>query len=261
MLIIVIFLYRKKENYDGRISNVTSDNGCANMCSSIYGCTGFAYDSNTNKCYLSKFPITAPPMPALYSNEYNTSNMYCNKSLPILSDTSINNDLYVDNSIYDCYTKNAVELGKFYYDFQGPKKVITFNDVYSMKKEPYKIQNLDWDNITDKIDLQFDKDYNLIYDPKAIKFIADQSHEHIGDYVNAGKCKTETSLDKCLSDCKNSSVCDGVEYSTNYRNYNNVCCPKRNIKKVITRRPDAINGIYYTKSIEKDNSDKNTIII
>jgi hypothetical protein len=87
ILLVILFLFKnKKENYDARISNVNNIEKCANICSSIYGCSGFAYNSSNNKCYVSKYPITSPPIPSLYSNEFQKTNTYCNKALPIISD-------------------------------------------------------------------------------------------------------------------------------------------------------------------------------
>ena len=72
-----INLINKTEKYDGRIS-VSNYYDCGDICSKTIGCAGFAYNDN-NKCYISKTPINPLPLPALYSNEYKTTNTYCNK--------------------------------------------------------------------------------------------------------------------------------------------------------------------------------------
>jgi hypothetical protein len=260
IVLIILFLFKnKKENYDARISNVDNIEKCANICSSIYGCGGFAYNSNNNKCYVSKYPLASPSIPSLYSNEFQKSNIYCNKALPIISDISINNDLYVDNKVYNCYTQNAQDLGKKYYDFGKPEKQIYFNDLYGIKSEPYNIQKLEWP--TEQVDLKFDDKFNLYYDTKDIYYEADNMNEYLGTYLNPGMCKTDIDQHKCLKDCTLNADCIGVEYNPTYKTYRNVCCPKSKIEKIIPRREDKLSGTFYTKQVNLKDNTKNNIII
>lgn len=254
LIFCIIFLFNKKninnkEHYDARISDVDSYEKCANMCSSVYGCSGFAYNPSIYKCYLSKYPLTAPPIPSIFSNEYESENVYCNKALPITSDISINNDLYVDNKIYDCYRKKAELIGKKYIDINSKEKPIQFNDIVDLKSDSYPIQNLNWPK--DNKDIKFDNKFNILYDESDIYYDIDRINEHVGTYLNPGMCKTDISLDKCLQDCTNNSDCVGVEYNVDFKKYENVCCPKSKIEKTIKRRPIAKNGSFYIKKVSQ----------
>lgn len=261
-LIFFIFILNKKkhENYDARISDVSFLAKCGNMCSSVYGCGGFAYNKTDEKCYLSKYPITSPPLPSLYYGEFQKDNIYCNKMFPINSDYSINNDMYVDNKVYDCYTKDAEYIGKKYFDTNAIEKTIYMNDIYSIKSSPYNISTLKWP--TEKKDIQFDSKMNIMYDVKEIGYEGDQLNEYNGEYLNPSQCKTDTSLSDCLNLCTNNPDCVGVEYNTSFKNFKNVCCPKSTIGEKIRRRKNNENGIFYTKILfDRDNLNKNNIII
>jgi len=252
LIFCIIFLINKrkyKEHYDARVSDVDSYEKCANMCSSVYGCGGFAYNPSIYKCYLSKYPLTAPPIPSMFSNEYQSENIYCNKALPIISDASINSDLYVDNKIYDCYKNKAELIGKKYIDINSKERPIQFNDIQGLKSDPYPIQNLNWPKTN--YDIKFDNKLNILYDTQDITYDMDRVHEHVGTYLNPGMCKTDTSLDKCLQDCTNNPDCSGVEYNVDFKNYENVCCPKSKIEKTIKRRPTAKNGTFYIKKVSQ----------
>jgi hypothetical protein len=260
IILVILFLFKnKRENYDARISNVDNIEKCANMCSSVYGCGGFAYNTNDNKCYLSKFPLASPVVPSLYSNEFTKSNVYCNKSLPILSSEPINEDLYVDNKVYDCYVREAEDLGKKYYDFNKPGKQIYFNDLYGLKSEPYNIQKLEWP--MKQVDLKFDDKFNLYYDTKDIVYEADNMNEYIGTYLNPSMCQTDINQNKCLKDCTLNADCIGVEYNPVYKIYKNVCCPKSKIEKIIPRSEEKLAGTFYMKQLNLKDDTKNNIII
>ena len=263
-LILLIIIFNKKvkhtENYDARVSDTDNLAKCGNMCSSVYGCGGFAHNKSLEKCYLSKFPITSPPIPSLYSGEYKGENVYCNKMFPINSDYSINNDMYVDNKVYDCYTKNAEDLGTKYLDFGSNEKNISKNDVYSLKSDPYELQYLEWPDT--RKDINFDKDLIIMYDESKIIYEGDQDNEYKGEYLYPSKCKTDIKLDKCLKDCTQTSKCVAVEYNPKFKEYKNVCCLKSTIGDKIKRRATAESGTMYIKKISNFNdSNKNNIII
>jgi hypothetical protein len=264
LIIIIIFLnnkkeHNKKEHYDARISDVTDIDRCANICSSVYGCGGFAFDPNNKKCYISKYPLTVPPIPAQFSDGYNRNYTYCNKALPILSDVSINNDLYVDNKIYDCFTNKAESVGKKYFDIGKKGTDIQTNDVYGIKSDSYKIQQITWP--TSQTDIKFDDKLNYIYENNEVVYEADNQNEHLGLYLNPSMCLTDTDLNKCLKDCTNNRICEGVEYNVKYKNYENVCCPKSKIQKIIKRRPVTKYGTYYSKTLNYPTNEKNVIVI
>ena len=266
LLIIVIFIFynklnkiNNKEHYDARISNTLNIEKCANMCSSVFGCGSFSFNQNLQKCYLSKFPITSPPLPAVFSSEYVPENTYCNKMLPIISDYSINNDMYVDNKIYDCYNNKAEYLGKKYYDFSKKEQPIMFNDIYSLKSYDYTLQYLNWPS--NKVDTQFDDKLNILYEENQIMYDGDYINEHNGEYLNPGMCKTDMSVTECLKTCTGNSSCEGVEFNPSFKKYKNVCCPKTKIKEIIKRRPNAEHGIYYGKRVNFINNNKNNVLL
>ena len=263
LILVIIFINSKVKNtekYDARISNVDSIAKCGNMCSSVYGCGGFAVNKGLEKCYLSKFPVTSPPIPSLYSGEYKDDNIYCNKMFPINSDYSVNNDMYVDNKVYDCYTKKAEELGTKYLDIGSNEKNISKNDVYSLKSKPYELQYLEWPDT--RKDVSFDNDLNIMYDESKIIYEAEQDNEYNGEYLYPSKCKTDVKLDKCLKECTQNSKCIGIEYNPNFQNFKNVCCLKSTFGYKIKRRPDAESGMFYIKKISNSNNpNKNNIIV
>ena len=111
LLIILIFLYRyKKEHYDTKLDKIKFTT-CANTCSRIYGCAGFAHNEKNNTCYFNHLLINNPPMPAIYSGEHKSDDVICNKLFPILNDYDASNDMLRDNLTYSCVTKNNEDLG------------------------------------------------------------------------------------------------------------------------------------------------------
>ena len=86
LFIILIYIYKyKKEHYDTKLDKIKFTT-CANTCSRIYGCAGFAHNDKNKTCYFSHLLLNNPPMPAIFSGEYNSDDVICNKLTPILSE-------------------------------------------------------------------------------------------------------------------------------------------------------------------------------
>jgi hypothetical protein len=118
LFIIVYNLNKKTELYDVMIDQTTSLGKCGNICSSIYGCAGFATSDDGKQCWISKLPLTSPPIPAKYMSNFDETNIHCNKLRPITSDFGMSPDVYTENKVYDCYTgEKANDLGRKYIDF------------------------------------------------------------------------------------------------------------------------------------------------
>jgi len=258
LLLINIFIYykfrNKIETYDGKIAGIESINRCAALCSSVLGASGFAYDADTLNCYISKYPITSPPIPSPYSSEYEPNNIYCNKFRPILSTQGLDSSAYVDNRVYNCYTKDAQDLGLKYIT-EADTQNITNEKINQLQSDPYDMQEYDFGtNLRGPLtDINIDSRNNIQYSLNNISF-QENSDEFLGEYLNPSVCKTNTDKKICLQNCANNSNCKGVEYNESYldekkNQYKQLCCPKTNILKQIPRRPIYANGKFYIKNI------------
>ena len=245
ILIIIIFILRnlinKTEKYDGRIS-VSNYYDCGDICSKTIGCAGFAYNDN-NKCYISKTPINPLPLPALYSNEYKTTNTYCNKFMPIQTDFSISTDMFAENRMYTCYKDRNNFLGDFFFNNNNIIDLKDKNRSY-LKAEPYELKRLNWNDITDKYDINSDTTYTN----RTVEYISDKDNEYLGAYLNPSICYSNTSINKCKKICNNRKDCVGFEYKTKFKDDENLCCPKAVIKTVKPRTDKS--GVFYKKEIK-----------
>jgi hypothetical protein len=259
VFLINIYLYYKLKNnriekYDGRINNIESVNRCAAICSSVLGASGFAYDPTTLNCYISKYPITSPPIPSPYTSEYKFTNIYCNKFRPIVSEQGLNTDAYVDNRVYNCYTQDAKDIGLKYMTETSTQN-ITNNKINLLKSDPYNLQKYDFgENLRGPLtDIKIDSQNNIKYSLNNISF-DEKLDEYLGEYLNPSVCRTNTDKKTCLKNCAENTSCMGTEYNDSYKDeknniYKNVCCPKSNILKQIPRRFIYKNGKFYEKKI------------
>lgn len=80
--------------------------------------------------------------------------------------------------------------------------------------------------------------------------------EFLGQYLLAHQCVVNVPFYDCVQFCDNNEKCAGVEYNksivrsdgkTNHV-YENVCCPKQVIKKIIPRRDQFNRGKFYVKT-------------
>jgi len=261
LTIIIHYLHSKTksiENYDVKVNETTNIGKCGNICSSIYGCAGFAVSSDGTQCWLSKLPLTSPPIPSLYMSNFDSSNIHCNKLRPIASDFGISDDNYVENKVYDCYTgEKADDLGRKYFNFNVKPEDLSDSSFYFLKSDPYKLNTINWDKDTQ---IKVDSDFNVQVDPKKISYTQDADNEYLGKYLNSSVCQSNVSLDQCLKNCTDNSNCVGVEYLTSYNGKTNICCPKSFIKDLKPRREKYKLGSYYTKKINYANQNNKDIV-
>uniref|UniRef100_A0A6C0EE84 Apple domain-containing protein n=1 Tax=viral metagenome TaxID=1070528 RepID=A0A6C0EE84_9ZZZZ len=260
LILLIINSSNKIENYDGRISNISSYANCADICSSVYKCSGFGYDDKEKKCYISQFPIFGQPIAGLYRNEYKTSQQSCNKIRPIQNADGITDETLVMNRIYSC-ADNAIGNYEMYYFAKGkdPEKIQDPNiTIDKIKGNKYNMYDIDFPKT--KVDMNISLlSPELNKDNKKQIFIED-TNEHLGQYLYNHKCVANISKKQCMNHCAKNKDCVGFEWnpeiSTKKGTYNNICCPKRYIDIVIPRRNKFKNGLYYDKKIINDYEDK-----
>jgi len=247
ILIIIIFILHKltiikTEKYDGRIS-VSNYYDCGDLCSKILGCAGFAYNDNTSKCYVSKTPINPIPLPALYDDEYKTTNTYCNKYMPLQTDFSISTDMFAENRIYTCYKNRNDFLGDFFFN-NNQIIDMTNKDRSYLEATPYELKKLNWEDITDKYDINND----ITYTNRIIEYTEDKDNEYQGAYLNPSICYSNSSINKCKKICNDRKDCTGFEFVKEFKDNENLCCPKAIIKNIKPRTNKS--GKYYKKQIK-----------
>lgn len=283
--IIIIIIYcvtkHKVEMYDGRISGITKEL-CGKICTETFGCIGFAYDGTNSKCYISKRPILYQPGNSLYSDEYNYGHYRCNKIDPLRDDIdnidTITQDRLRRNMIYSCANeeRDMFEIYKIVNNKieKIPKTNISQdtrpNSFLTVEYEKYPLNEIIWP--TQRKDLQpqdlVSKDEEKI--KNYILFEKDDK-EYLGQYLYPHRCVENVSEEECLETCRKNIDCVGTEFNPVYiKNekgsnviYKNVCCPKRKIRDVITRRKEFENGHFYLKKepVELDKRNVYTKII
>jgi hypothetical protein len=263
LLFILIYNFNSKinkiENYDVEIEQTTSLGKCGNICSSIYGCAGFATSDDGKKCWISKLPLTSPPIPSKFMSNFDYTNIHCNKLRPITSDFGISDDNYTENKVYDCYTgEKADDLGRKYFDFNVQPEDLSDSSFYFIKSNPYKLHTINYDKDS-KITL--DSGFNVDVNPDDISYLEDTDNEYLGKYLNKSECKTNVDLNDCLQRCTSDSNCVGVEYLKEYSGNSNICCLKSKIDKKIPRREKFKLGSYYSKKNNYNPDKKNKIYI
>ena len=150
LFIILFFIYRyKKEHYDTKLNKIKFTT-CANTCSRIYGCAGFAHNDKEKTCYFSHLLLNNPPMPAIFSGEHDSDDIVCNKLFPILNDYDASNDMLRDNLTYTCVTKNNEDLGIKY--INGDEVIdFTNKDRNYINVPYYDMYKLDVNDISNKV--------------------------------------------------------------------------------------------------------------
>jgi hypothetical protein len=258
LFIIIYNLNKKVELYDVKIDQTTNLGICGNICSSIYGCAGFATTDDGKQCWISKIPLTSPPIPSKYMSNFDSTNIHCNKLRPIMSDFGISPDAYTENKVYDCYTgEKADDLGRKYIDFNKMPEDLSDSSFYFIKSEPYNLNTINFDKDTL---IKVDSDFNLTIDPNDLSYVRDDENEYLGKYLNESVCKTNVNVNECLNRCTSNPKCVGVEHIKEYDGKYNICCPKSFINKTIARREKFKLGSFYSKKYNYDNTDlKNKI--
>jgi hypothetical protein len=259
IIIFLLFLYNKPstENFDARVSDVSKEK-CGDMCTKIYGCSGFSYDKDNQKCYLSTNPIIGAPIDSMTRDENNPEFSFCNKPFPIKDE--------VDENIYQALPKNTV------YTCQDGDEGITssksiinekIDDISSKEAvvniEPYKLKPLTWPY--EKKDLDPNYVTKDDYINKMIMFDYDPYNEYQGSYLLPHKCVSNIPLFNCLTKCTIEDGCVGVEFNPSllekqpdgkFIQRKNVCCLKSSEFNKIKRTKEHENGAYYRKNLETD---------
>lgn len=129
LILLYIVFHPKKEYYDGKIKNIDIEK-CGRFCTNLYGCDGFAYDRNKKLCYLSRNPIDKHNCTSPYIDEYDESQVKCNKisSIPEYYSGILTERKRI-NMIYTCKNYDT--------DIEVAKKIV--ND---------KIENIDLKEIS-----------------------------------------------------------------------------------------------------------------
>lgn len=260
LIIILIYLKGTKiEQYDGKIANMTKKD-CGIKCTNTYECSGFAHKAN-NSCYLSKTPILSAPIDKVYASDYTPSDYRCNKLQPIyrVDDITVPETMK-RNALYNC---SESEQGEYVLELISPFKtepIYDFDDVESLDVPQYDLHPYDWPiTRNEKINTINGVNDYLVYEKS--------EDEYLGQYLYPHRCVDNIPENKCLDICKYNKDCVGVEWNpfyvksigknNVYNIYQNVCCPKKQIKTVIPRRKDFENGRFYLKTYQ-DKLNKNT---
>jgi len=174
ILILIILIFKLNitiENYDGRVTNINEIEKCANICSSIYGVSAFAYDINGN-CYISKKSLSRPPIQIHpYHKNFKPSDIICNKINFIRSEKDLTDkNNVISNRLYNCYINNSVSNdgnSELYY-FEKGKKALKINreDITKLPYDKEKMFKIDWPQNRKEL-----SDIDISYNDKGIKDI------------------------------------------------------------------------------------------
>jgi hypothetical protein len=174
ILILIILVFKLNiniENYDGRVSEINKIENCANICSSIYNVSAFAYDVNGN-CYISKTSLSRPPIQLHpYHKNFKPTDIICNKVNFIRSKKDLNDkNNVISNRLYNCYINDSVlkdENSELYY-FEKDKKALKINreDITKLPYDKEKMFKIDWPKNRKEL-----SDIDISYDNTTIKDI------------------------------------------------------------------------------------------
>jgi len=174
ILILIILVFKLNiniENYDGRVSDINGIEKCADICSSIYDVSAFAYDVSGN-CYISKTSLSRPPIQIHpYHKNFKPTDIICNKVNFIRTDRDLNDkNNVISNRLYNCYINDSVlkdENSELYY-FEKGKNALKINreDVANLPYDKEKMFKIDWPKNRKEL-----SDIDISYNDKGIKDI------------------------------------------------------------------------------------------
>lgn len=254
IIIIIVIKNNNKETFDAKIKDNIKIENCGSVCTEVIGCSAFAYDPKTKKCYLTKDPIVNnEPERGIYIDEFNSEQVICNKLVPIPENTdNVLTENKRFNMFYTCLNSTKDKCSRQYDTYKIVNDTMTKIDNKAIKTimyEPYEVRDIIWP--INKNDLK----YNKTYSEK--KFIFEKKEkEYVGDYLYPHKCTTNISEKKCIDACYKNEDCTGTEWSPIYLNDNDeggqdmrtdVCCPMKKINKTQDRRDSVKYGKYYEK--------------
>ena len=270
LILLYIFLHKSKtvEGYDGRISNITEMNKCADICIKTYDCQGFSYNEKDKKCFISKSPIVGYPFDSPYKGEFNDKNKVCNKINMIDTNTEINEDALLTNRIFNCSDEIDGSFKTIFFDKDLKDLDMTnVKDITNFEKVPYELKNIKWgDETTINIDTDITTNEPIVKEKVKISFL-EKTKDTSGEFLYPHRCVSNIKKNECLKQCEQNKDCIGVEWNprviTDIENsdggkteYLDVCCPKKTLGTYVLRKPNVQNGLFYEKyegDFESDN--------
>lgn len=118
------------------------------------------------------------------------------------------------------------------------------------------------DAVVQTLNLPTQKEFEKIPDPEPTinkndkyKLYKIYKERNKGEYLKGYKCVKDINLNNCLKYCNNNKECDGVEWNPKFYNYENVCCPYKNIGELVQRKDKHKHGKFYLKDY-KNNTDR-----
>lgn len=261
-ILIYYLSYSYIEHYDAKISN-TDKVQCGQICTSAYGCSGFGHKPN-GSCYISRTSILQQPIDTLYGSEYNIADYRCNKLQPIYREADITvPEVMKRNALYNCAES---ENGEYVLELISQNKVeplYDFDDVNSLDVPEYELLNFHWPD--HKMHIDYKDTFGKVLPTHIVKPVnstvlyQQKDDEYLGSYLYPKKCVDNIPEKECLDICTKDDECIGIEWNpfyvrasgeNEYKIYEKVCCPKKQVKTVIPRRSDFENGKFYLKTYE-----------
>jgi hypothetical protein len=272
IIIFTVFYKKSTEHFDNRIERLLETN-CGTLCTNVEGCKSFGYDPNNNVCWISKNEIFKKPLTSLYSQDYNKKYIRCNKLQNIDDIVIANNSDYINNTIYECKQTEDSETKTYNLYTENTVQIDELANLQKTDINKYKISELEWPNVFNPLDYSDIK--TIIYpDKKNINIMREKYDEYLGDPLYEHECIANIEKKDCLTSCFENINCKGVEHNSSFVQnnkqnnqsitYKNVCCPKKNINKIISRRDDFINGKFYLKDnivISDVMAENNSIVL
>jgi hypothetical protein len=277
------------EHYDYEIQNVSLTE-CGTQCTEALNCLGFGYKPIEKKCYLSKTAIVGEPMESIYSDQYTKLDRRCNKINRINDNRRIDGNTMTANSVYVCSDGENNVATEFQYANLGATSLASvpstiFDRADSDNTIPinvkYEVHNIVWpknktDQTSDRISYLDDKKQNpgSQLDANQTHGFVESEKEFLGQYLLGHQCVVGVPFFDCLKYCENDSKCAGTEWNksiikrsdTNANGqafdylYENVCCPKTVIKKIIPRRKEFDRGRFYVKRTLQDMMQRDKVV-
>ena len=273
IIIAIIIIYNNNiEGFDEKVTDATYNN-CGQMCTKILGCAGFAVDSEMNTCYLSKKPILGRPEESIFNMEYKNTMPRCNKIEPVTDPVIASNIALKKNATYICLPNGQEDKQTIKVIVNDEKEITNIKDLDNIHIDNYTFETIEWGNKGNSISLEDNKYLitNPTKDNTAI-IMKKYDKEFLGQYAYPHGCVKDITQKDCMTDCINNKDCVGTDWSSiylrknknndTYEKYEGICCPMRNITKVVDRRNEYKYGNFYMKDVViKDNITSENIII
>lgn len=148
ILIIILINFNEYENYDGIVRNIISIEDCADIASSLYDVSAFAYSPNDKKCYPSKTSLTIPPIQIHpYHNDFKQTDIICNKTLYAKNPEMNFDKILIGNRLYECYNNDSKienDYDLYYFQKNKLKQLITYQDISKLPITKHNFFRIDW---------------------------------------------------------------------------------------------------------------------